>query len=174
MPSPISFKDTIQIRGRADTLFRSVMDPRRRAKWDPNIVRANFVEGERLGSGALVRFKLPTRLLGLSFTAKYGSYQAPYRGGWESVRPFGPVEKLGQAWVFKSVPGGSEVTLSVNARVRYRWLAGPVERLLRSASAQTLIELQRQVDAGGAQALLETAKEVGKQQRAAKKGKKAR
>lgn len=174
MTVPIQFKDTIQIRGRADTLFRNVMDPRRRAKWDPNVARASFVEGERLGSGTLVRFKLPRRLLGFSFTAKYGAYQAPHRGGWESVRPFGPVDRLAQGWVFKSVPGGSEVTLSVNARVRYRWLAGPVERLLRSASAQTLIELQRQVDAGGAQTLLDTAREVAKQQKAAKKGKKAR
>lgn len=174
MPVPISFKDTLQIRGRTDTLFRNVMDPKRRAKWDPNVMQARFVGEERLGSGALVRFKLPRRLLGLSFTAKYGSYQAPHRGGWESVKPFGPLEKLAQGWVFKPVPGGAEVTLSVNASVRYRWLAKPVERFLRNASAQTLIELQRQVDAVGAQNVLDTAKELSRQQREAKKKGKAR
>lgn len=174
MSVPIQFKDTIQIRGRTDALFRNVMDPKRRAKWDPNVRTAKYVGEERLGSGAVVRFKLPPRLLGLSFTAKYGSYQAPTRGGWESVRPFGPLEKFGQAWVFKPIPGGTEVTLSVKAQVRFRWIAGVVERLLRSSSAQTLIELQRQVDAPGAQLVMDTARDMAKKQREErrKKGKK--
>lgn len=169
MSISISFKDTIQIRGRTDVLFRNVMDPKRRMKWDPNVQNAVYVGEERLGSGAVVKFKLPRRLLGLSFTARYGSYQAPHRGGWETIRPFGPMEKLAQAWVLKPIPGGTEVTLSVNAKVRYRWIARPVERLLRSSAAQTLIELQRQVDAAGAQMVEETARELARKQREAQK-----
>jgi len=165
MPVDISFKDTIQIRGRTDVLFRNVMDPKRRVKWDPNVQAASYVGEERLGSGSLVRFKLPRRMLGLSFVAKYGSYQAPHRGGWESTRPFGPLERLSQAWVMKPIPGGTEVTLSVNARVRYRWITTVVERLLRGASAQTLIELQRQVDKAGAQLVEDTAREMARRQR---------
>ncbi|AFZ65873.1 SRPBCC family protein [Deinococcus peraridilitoris] len=173
MSVAIQFKDTIQIRGRADVLFRSVMDPKRRAKWDPSIRTGAYVGEERLVQGAMVRFKLPPRMLGLTFTARYGSLQAPHRGGWESVKPFGPLERFAQGWVFKSIPGGTEVTLSVNAKVRFGFIAKAVERMLRSASAQTLIELQRQVDAAGAQLVLDTARDMAKQQREArKKGKK--
>lgn len=169
MAVPISFKDTIQIRGRTDVLFRNALDPKRRAKWDPSIQTAAYVGEEKLATGSTMRFKLVRRLLGLSFTAKFGQVQAPHRGGWESVRPFGPLEKLAQAWVFKPVPGGTEVTLSVNASVRYRFVANIVERLLRSASAQTLIELQRSVDASGAQLVEEAAREMQRQQREANK-----
>lgn len=169
MSVPISFKETIPIRGRADVLFRTALDPKRRAKWDPSIKRAQYVGEERLTSGAVIKVKLAPRLLGLSFTARYGSVQAPHRGGWESVKPFGPLERFAQAWVFKSVPGGTEVTLSVNASVRYGWIAKPAERMLRASATQTLIELQRQVDAAGAQTVMDTAREVARQQREARK-----
>jgi Polyketide cyclase / dehydrase and lipid transport len=174
MSETISFKDTIQIRGRPDVLFRSVMDPRRRTRWDPNVREAKFQGEERLGQGTLVRIKLPTRMLGLSFIAKYGQYQAPHRGGWESVRPFGPLERLTQGWVFKPLPGGTEVTLHTTARVRFKWIARPIERVLRSANAQTLLELQRQVDAQGAAVLEEAARDYADKQRAARKQKKSK
>jgi hypothetical protein len=169
MSVPISFKDTIQIRGRADVLFRNAMDPKRRAKWDPNVQSAQYVGEERLVNGATVRFRLPRRLLGLRFTARYGGVQAPHRASWETVSPFGPLERLSQAWVFKAIPGGTEVTLSVNASVRYRFVATVVERLLRSSSAGTLIELQRQVDAQGAAVVEELGREMARKQREAQR-----
>ena len=171
MSETISLKQTIQIRGRADALFRLVLDPKRRARWDPNIQRASYVGEEKLKGGTLARFKLPTRLLGLSFTARYGQYQAPHRGGWESVKPFGPLEKLSQGWVFRSVPGGTEVTFTVTARVRYRFIQRPIERVLQSGMAQTLVELQRQVDKQGAELIENTSRELAKTQREARKKK---
>ncbi len=171
MSETITLKQTIQIRGRADALFRLVLDPNRRAKWDPNIQRASYVGEEKLGNGTMARFKLPTRLLGLSFTARYGQYQAPHRGGWESVRPFGPVEKLTQGWVFRSVPGGTEVTFTTTARVRFRWIQKPIERVLQAAMGQTLVELQRQVDRQGAELIENTSREMARAQREARKKK---
>lgn len=165
MSTPITFKDTIVIRGRPDTLFRLALDPKRREKWDPSYVKAAYVGEEKLTNGAQVRFKLPTRLLGLSFVARYGNIQAPTRGNWESVRSFGPVEKLMQSWNFKPIPGGTEVTLSTNAVVRYRFVAKPVERVLRQMSGQSLLELQRQVDKQGAQLMEDTAREYQQKQR---------
>lgn len=177
MPQSINFKDTIIIRARPDTLFRLALDPRRRAKWDPSYAQANYVGDEKLGNGTLVRFKLPRRLLGLAFTAKYRNFQAPTRGAWESVKPFGPVEKLAQGWNFKPIPGGTEVTLSTDASVRYGFVAKPVERVLRQMSGQALLELQRQVDKQGAQLMEDTAREYQQKQRdeqkAAKKAGKA-
>ncbi|WP_027481993.1 SRPBCC family protein [Deinococcus pimensis] len=167
MSVPISFKDTIQIRGRSDALFRLALDPKRRAKWDPSIESAAYDGEERLANGALVNFRLPRRLLGLRFTAKYGGVQAPNRANWETVRPFGPLERLKQSWSFKSVPGGTEVTLAVDASVRYRFVATVVERLLRSASASTLVELQRQVDAQGAALVEELSRDMARRQREA-------
>ena len=169
MSQLITFKDTIVIRSRPDPLFRLALDPRRREKWDPNYVSAAYIGEERLVSGAMVRFKLPRRLLGLGFTARYGQLQAPARGGWESVGRFGPVEKLAQGWVFKPMPGGTEVTLSTNASVRYRWLVRPIERVLRQMSASALIELQRQVDKQGAQLMEDTAREYQQKEREARK-----
>ncbi|MFC4454888.1 SRPBCC family protein [Deinococcus sonorensis] len=165
MSEPITFKDTIVIRSRPDVLFRLALDPRRREKWDPSYQSARFEGEDRLTNGALVRFKLARRLLGLSFVARYGQLQAPTRGGWETVRGFGPLEKLTQGWVFKPIPGGTEVTLSTNARIRYRWVAKPVERVLRQMSGQSLLELQRSVDSQGAQLLEDTAREFQKKQR---------
>ena len=169
MSESISFKDTIVIRSRPDTLFRLALDPKRREKWDPNYVKARYVGEEKLGNGTQVRFKLPTRLLGLSFLVRYGNYQAPTRGGWESVKPFGPVEKLAQGWNFKPIPGGTEVTLTTTASVRYRMAATPVERVLRQMSGQSLLELQRQVDKQGAQLMEDTAREYQQKQRDAQK-----
>ncbi|WP_425147079.1 SRPBCC family protein [Deinococcus sp.] len=169
MSQAITFKDTIVIRSRPDTLFRLALDPRRREKWDPNYVRAAYLGEEKLVNGTLVEFKLPTRLLGLRFQARYGQLQAPTRGGWESVKPFGPVEKLTQGWVFKPIPGGTEVSLSTNASVRYRWLAKPIERVLRQMSASALLEMQRQVDKQGAQLMEDSAREYQEKQREDKK-----
>ena len=169
MSEPITFKDTIVIRSRPDTLFRLALDPKRREKWDPNYAKAAYLGEEKLTNGATVRFKLPRRLLGLSFTARYNQVQGPTRGGWESVQPFGPVEKLTQGWLFKPIPGGTEVTLSTSARVRYRWLARPIERVLRQMSASALLELQRQVDKQGAQLMEDTAREHQQKQRDAEK-----
>jgi Polyketide cyclase / dehydrase and lipid transport len=179
MSTPIQFKDTIVIRSRPDVLFRLALDPRRREKWDPSYVKASYVGDEKLGNGTQVRFKLPTRLLGLSFVARYSNFQAPTRGSYESVKPFGPVERLSQRWNFKPIPGGTEVSLATDASVRYRFVAKPVERVLRQMSGQSLLELQRQVDKQGAQLMEDTAREYQQkqrdEQRAAKKaGKKAK
>lgn len=169
MSESITFKDTIVIRARPDTLFRLTLDPRRREKWDPSFVRASYVGEEKLGNGTQVRFKLPTRLLGLSFVARYRNFQAPIRGGWESVKPFGPVEKLNQNWNFRPIPGGTEVTLSTDASVRFRFISKPIERVLRQMSGQSLLELQRQVDKQGAQLMEDTAREYQEKQREAQK-----
>lgn len=169
MSEAISIKDTIMIRSRPDALYRLALDPRRREKWDPSFTSASYVGEETLKPGSLIRFKLARRLLGLSFTAKIGQTQPPTRAGWESVRGFGPLEKLSQGWNFKPIPGGTEVTLHTNARVRYRWVLKPVERALRQMSGQTLLELQRQVDKQGAQLMEDTAKAYQDQQRAAAK-----
>ena len=179
MSQSITFKDTIVIRSRPDTLFRLALDPRRREKWDPSYAKAVYVGEEKLINGAQVRFKLPTRYLGLSFVARYRNLQAPTRGGWESVRGFGPVEKLSQGWSFRPIPGGTEVTLSTDASVRYRFVTKPVERVLRQMSGQSLLELQRQVDKQGAQLMEDTAREYQQKQRddqkaARKAGKKAK
>lgn len=172
MSETITLKQNLQIRGRADALFRLALDPKRRAKWDPNIREAAYVGEEKLASGALVRFRLPARLLGLRFTARYGQLQAPVRGGWESVKPFGPLEKYAQSWVFRSVPGGTEVTYTVTARVRFRWIRKPIERVLQAGVGQTLLELQRQVDKQGAELIENTSRELAKAQRESRKKKK--
>ncbi|WP_291432399.1 SRPBCC family protein [Deinococcus sp.] len=170
MSESISIKQTIVVRARPDVLYRLALEPRRRVKWDPNLANADY-EGEnaRLTNNALVRFKFTRRLLGLSFTAKYGQLQAPQRGGWESVRNVGPVEKLTQGWTFKPMPGGTEVTLTLNARVMYRWIRTPIERVLHNMVATTLLELQRSVDAQGAQLLEDMGREMQERQKAEQK-----
>ncbi len=180
MAQTLSFKDTIVIRARPDILFRLALDPKRRTRWDPNIRLLTYVGEEKLVSGTLVKVKLERRLLGLSYTAKYGQIQAPFRGGWEAVRPFGPLEKYTQGWVFKNIPGGTEVTLSTNATIRYKFIEKQIEAQLRNMSGRTLIELQRAVDQQGAQLMEDTAKQYQDKVRAEKqaakkqgKGKKA-
>lgn len=170
MSESISIKQTIVVRARPDVLYRLALDPRRRAGWDPNVASGAYEGSEgRLANGALARYKFSRRLLGLSFTVKYGQLQAPQRGGWESVRHVGPLEKLTQGWTFKPMPGGTEVTLSLNARVRFGWVRQPVERALHNMVATTLLELQRQVDAQGAQLLEDMGREMQERQKAEQK-----
>jgi hypothetical protein len=174
MSESIQLKQNIVVRSRPDVLYRLALEPRRRMKWDKNFVSAEYEgEGGRLANNALVRFKFPRRLLGLAFTAKYGQLQAPQRGGWESVRHVGPLEKLTQSWSFKPMPGGTEVTLSMNARVRYKWIRAPIERVLNNMLVTTLIELQRTVDAQGAQLMEDMGKELAEKQKADEKAAKA-
>lgn len=170
MSESIHIKQTIVVRARPDVLYRLALEPRRRAKWDPNLAKAEYEgEGSRLANNSLVRFKFTRRLLGLSFTAKYGQLQAPQRGGWESVRHVGPLEKLTQGWMFKPMPGGTEVTLTVNGKVRYKWVRVPVERVLHNMVATTLLELQRTVDAQGAQLMEDMGRELAEKQKADQK-----
>ena len=170
MSESINIKQTIVVRARPDVLYRLALEPKRRAKWDPNLASADYEgEGGRLANNALVRFKFTRRLLGLGFTAKYGQLQAPQRGGWESVRHVGPLEKLTQGWVFKPMPGGTEVTLTVNGKVRYKWVRVPVERVLHNMVATTLLELQRTVDAQGAQLMEDMGRELAEKQKADQK-----
>ncbi len=174
MSESIQIKQNLIVRARPDVLYRLALEPKRRAAWDPNIVSAAYEGGEgRLTNNALVRVKLARRLLGLSFTAKYGQLQAPQRGGWESVRHVGPLEKLTQAWTFKPMPGGTEVTFSLNARVRYRWIRPQMERVLHNLVMTTLLELQKQVDAQGAQLMQDLGKEMQEKQKAEAKAAKA-
>lgn len=172
MAQTLSFKDTIVIRARPDVLFRLTLDPKRRTRWDPNIRLANYVGDEKLASGSLIKIKLERRLLGLSYTAKYGQIQAPFRGGWEAMKPFGPLEKYTQGWVFKNIPGGTEVTLSTNATIRYKFIEKQIEAQLRNMSGRTLIELQRAVDQQGAQLMEDTAKQYQDRMRAEKEASK--
>ena len=173
MSQTLSFKDTIVIRARPDVLFRLTLDPKRRTRWDPNIRSVAYLGEEKLVSGALIKVKLERRLLGFSYTAKYGQIQAPFRGGWEAVAPFGPLEKYTQGWVFKSIPGGTEVSLSTNAQIRYKVVARQVEAQLRNMSGRTLIELQRAVDQQGAQLMEDAAKQYQDKMRADQKAAKA-
>ncbi|WP_264775135.1 SRPBCC family protein [Deinococcus aetherius] len=170
MPEPINIRQSIVVRSRPDVLYRLALEPRRRVRWDPNIVRAEYQGGDgRLSNNVLVRFKFSRRLLGIAFTAKYGQLQAPLRGGWESVRNVGPLEKLTQGWTFKAMPGGTEVTMTVNGRVRYTWVRRPIERILHNMVATTLLELQRQVDAQGAQLMEDMGREMQKRQQEEKR-----
>lgn len=174
MSESISIKQSLTVRARPDALYRLALEPKRRAAWDPNLVSAAYVGGESAGAGRLannaqVRFKFSRRLLGLGFTAKYGQLQAPQRGGWESVRHVGPLEKLTQGWTFKPMPGGTEVTLSVHARVRYAWIRPPLERVLHNLVMSTLLALQRQVDAPGAQLMEDLGREMQEKQKAEQK-----
>lgn len=167
MSESISIKQTIVVRSRPDVLYRLALEPRRRVKWDPNLVKAEYQGGEgRLTNNALVRFKFARKLLGLGFTAKYGQLQAPQRGGWESVRHVGPLEKLTQGWQFKPMPGGTEVTLTINGRIRYNWIKAPVERVLNNMVVTTLVALQRTVDAQGAQLMEDMGREMAEKQKA--------
>lgn len=167
MSEDIHIRQSIVVRARPDVLYRLALEPRRRVKWDPNLARAEYEGGEggRLTNNVLVRFKFSRRLLGLSFTARYGQLQAPLRGGWESVRHVGPLEKLTQGWTFKAMPGGTEVTLTVNGRVRYGWIRTPLERMLHNLVVTTLTELQRQVDAPGAQLMEDLGREMQRKQK---------
>lgn len=167
MSEDIHIRQSLVVRSRPDVLYRLALEPRRRVKWDPNLTRAEYEGGEggRLQNNVLVRFKFSRRLLGLSFVAKYGQLQAPLRGGWESVRNVGPLEKLTQGWTFKAMPGGTEVTLTMNGRVRYRWIRTPVERMLHNLVVTTLTELQRQVDAPGAQLVEDVGREMQRKQK---------
>lgn len=170
MSESISIKQSLIVRARPDALYRLALEPKRRAAWDPNLVRATYEGGEgRLTNNALVRFKFARKLLGLSFTAKYGQLQAPQRGGWESVGHVGPLEKLTQGWTFKPMPGGTEVTLNLNARVRYKWIRPQVERVLHNLVMSTLLELQRQVDAPGAQLMEDMGRDIQEKQKAEQK-----
>lgn len=170
MSEPIHIRQSIVVRSRPDVLYRLALEPKRRARWDPNLTRAEYEGGDgRLTNNVLVRFKFSRRLLGLAFTAKYGQLQAPLRGGWESVRNVGPLERLTQGWSFKAIPGGTEVTLTVNGRVRYRWVRRPVERVLQNMVGTTLLELQRQVDAQGAQLVEDMGREMQRRQQEEKK-----
>lgn len=167
MSESIQIKQTIVVRARPDVLYRLAMEPKRRLQWDKNLVKAEYEGGDgRLTNNALVKFKFARKLLGFSFTAKYGQLQAPQRGGWESLRNVGPLEKLTQGWVFKPMPGGTEVTLSVNGKVRYKWIRAQVERILNNLVISTLMDLQRTVDAQGAQLMEDMSKELAEKQRA--------
>lgn len=167
MAEDIHIRQSIVVRARPDVLYRLALEPRRRVRWDPNLTRAEYEggEGTRLSPNVRVRFKFSRRLFGLSLTAKYGQLQAPLRGGWESVRHVGPFERLSQSWTFKAMPGGTEVTLGMNGRVRYRWVQKPVERLLQNLVVSTLTALQRQVDAPGAQLMEDMGREMARKQK---------
>lgn len=167
MSESIQIKQTMVVRARPDVLYRLALEPKRRVKWDKNFVQAEYDGGDgRLVNNALVKFKFRRNLLGLRFTAKYGQLQAPQRGGWESVGTVGPLEKLTQGWVFKPMPGGTEVTLTLNGKVRYKWLRPQLERILNNMVVSTLLELQRTVDAQGAQLMEDMGKELAEKQKA--------
>lgn len=170
MSEEIRIKHTIPVRARPDILYRLALEPARRVAWDRNYVAGAYEGGEgRLVNNAVANYKLARSLLGLKVQAKYGQLQAPQRGGWESVKPFGPVEKMTQSWNFKAMPGGTEVTFGINARIRYRWAARQMERILNNMVVSTLMALQKQVDAQGAQLMEDMGKEMAEKQKAEQK-----
>ncbi|RJF71482.1 SRPBCC family protein [Deinococcus cavernae] len=170
MSEEIRIKHTIPVRARPDILYRLALEPARRVGWDRNYVSGTYVSSEgRLVNNALVNYRLARNLLGLKFQARYGQLQAPQRGGWESVAPFGPIEKMTQSWNFKAMPGGTEVTFGLNARIRYRWAAKQLERILNNMVVGTLLALQKQVDAQGAQLMEDMGKEMAEKQKAEQK-----
>lgn len=174
MSEEIKVKQSMPMRARPDALYRLALEPGRRAKWDTNLVSAAY-EGEnaRLTNNAVANYKFARNLLGLRFQVRYGQLQAPLRGGWETVKPFGPIERMTQSWNFKAMPGGTEVTLTLNARVRYKWLRPQLERILNNMVISTLMSLQKQVDASGAQALEDMSREMAEKQKAEEKAAKA-
>lgn len=178
MSDEIQIQQSLPMRARPDVLYRLVLEPKRRVAWDPNLTKVEYADTEqgRLSNNILVNFRFSRRLLGIRFQAKYGQLQAPQRGGWESVRHVGPLEKLTQHWKFKAMPGGTEVTMSIRARVRYKWVRAPVERMLHNMVYSTLMELQRQVDANTAQMMEDVSKEMAakrkQEEKAARKRKK--
>lgn len=175
MSEEIVIRHSLPVRARPEVLYRLALEPRRRLKWDRHFVQAEYAqEGQKLAQNAIVNFRFARSLLGLRFQAKYGQLQPSQRGGWESVRHVGPLEKLTQAWNFKPMPGGTEVTLTVTARVRYRWVRAQVERVLNNMVVSTLIELQRQVDAPGAQLVEDLGREAAEKQKAERKAAKKR
>ncbi|MBB6097128.1 hypothetical protein HNR42_000542 [Deinobacterium chartae] len=169
MLDPIKLKETYYIRSRPDVLFRLVNEPKRRVKWDRNLRSMTYVGEERLVGGAVVKIRLPARLAGMSFQARYTQLQAPSRSTLESLRGFGPIERYLQQWSFKPIPGGTEITASLTVNPRFNFMRRPLERLLRNMLIQTLVDLQRQVDAGGAEAMLESAREAAKEARKRRK-----
>jgi hypothetical protein len=169
MPETIQLKETHYIRSRPDILFRLACDPARRAKWDKNLRSARYKGEEKLVNGSEVLLYLPLRLGGSRWNARYTNVQAPTRATLESTKPFGFFASLQQQWTFKPIPGGTEVTFQITALPRFGFIRRGSERILRAVLAQTLIDLQRQVDAAGAESLLETAKEVSRAQRKQKR-----
>lgn len=169
MPQLITFTDTMHIRARPDTLFRQVFEPVRRLRWDSALVEASYIEGERLATGAKVYFKWSRRLLGLSFVAHYTHIRAPFEGQWEATQPFGPLEAYAQEWHFKAVTGGCIVAVTTTASLRYKWASQQLETQLRNITVGTLLDLQRSVDAQGAQKLSGLMRQEQEKQQAEKK-----
>lgn len=174
MSEEIVVKQTMPMRARPEVLYRLALEPRRRAAWDSNLVSAAYTgEGQRLAQNALADFQFVRRLLGLKFQVKYGQLISSQRGGWEAVKPFGPLEKFSQQWNFKPMPGGTEVTLTVKGTVRYKWIRTQMERILQNLTISTLMDLQRQVDAPTAQLVEEMGREMAEKQKAEQKAAKA-
>lgn len=174
MSEEILIKQSLPIRARPDVLYRLVLEPKRRATWDSYIASASYEGGDgRLINNALANIKFTRKLLGIKFQVKYGHLQAPQRGGWESVRHVGPLSKLTQGWSFKAMPGGTEVTLTVRAKVRYKWVYKQIERVLQNMVIVTLMELQKQVDVPGAQLVEDMGREMAEKQKAEQKAAKA-
>lgn len=174
MSEEIRIKQTLPMRARPDILYRLALDPARRAKWDTNLVSGSYAEdGARLSNNVLAHYRFARNLLGLRFQVRYGQLQAPLRGGWETVKPFGPLEKMVQSWSFKAMPGGTEVTLTLSARVRYKWLRPQLERILNNMVVSTLLGLQKQVDLSGAQLMEDMGREMAEKQKAEQQAAKA-
>lgn len=174
MSGAIQIKQSLPIRARPEILYRLVLDPHRHALWDSNLESAAY-EGEntRLGNNAIVNFRLPRKYLGLRFQARYSHIQTSRGGTWQSVGQVGPLESLRQQWNFKAVPGGTEVTLTLDASVRYNWTYRQLERLLQNMVMSTLLDLQRAVDAPAAQQLEQMGREMQAKQQAEEKAAKA-
>lgn len=166
----IEFHQTMMVPARTDVLYRLVLDPSRRVQWDPNLRRAAYVDPQaQLKQNTVVKLKFTRRFLWLSAKVRFGHLQAPVRGGWESIHAVGPLEKLTQSWQFKSVPGGTELTMRIKGVVRYAWVKRPIERLLMNMLLGTLKGLQAHLDAPAAKKMEEKAKELQKRKKEERK-----
>ncbi len=169
---PIQLEQTFQIRSRPDILFRLVADPKRRIRWDKNLRIFQYLGEEKLERGARVKLRLITRLGGLVMFARYSQLSAPNRFTLESEKPGGFIARFEQSWLFKPVPGGTEVTGKFTVLPRYNIGRRMVERLVNSMMGETLLGLQRQVDSQTAGAIEEASKEMAEKQKREKRQKK--
>lgn len=169
---PIHLEQTFQIRSRPDVLFRLVADPKRRIRWDKNLRVFQYVGEEKLERGARVKLRLITRLGGLVMYARYSQLSAPNRFTLESEKPGGFIARFEQSWIFKPVPGGSEVTSKFTVLPRYKFGRKMIERLVHSLVGETLLGLQRQVDSQMANLMEEMSKEMAEKQKREKRQKK--
>ncbi|MFN8510292.1 MAG: hypothetical protein U0Z75_06995 [Deinococcaceae bacterium] len=166
---PIHIEHVFPVRSRPDILFRLVIDPKRRIKWDKNLKDFSFSGEEKIQNGIPFKMRLPFRFGLIRIDGKFNHIQAPTKATLESTHVSGLISSITQQWQFKSVPGGTEVRAILTVTPRYAWGRRLIDRLTQAFFAECIIGLQRQVDTQAASKLEQAAQEMAKQQRQAKR-----